>query len=208
MLKVFDENKHPFDNETGLVKCWSPLPWEHKDRFCDENSLEKPYFFVTCDNVRPLMYEDVTFHFQLLNSHANVMSDDYYVDIYKVHEITSWIDNDYNSFVKYKDKGNNLRKLHLYQGLPSNIEFANIQGEGDNMINTPTYKNGRVYINKTQYFDNVPLDIWEMQIGDDQPAKRWLKERKGLILTSDDILFYQKITYILYKTKEIMESID
>ena len=100
LLKVFDENKHPFDNETGLVKCWSPLPWEHKDRFCDENSLEKPYFFVTCDNVRPLMYEDVTFHFQLLNSHANVMSDDYYVDIYKVHENTSWIDNDYNSFVE------------------------------------------------------------------------------------------------------------
>ena len=115
---------------------------------------------------------------------------------------------DFNNFVKFKDKGNILRKLHLYQNLPSNIAFAILQGEGDNMIIKPTYKNGRVYINKKQYFDNVSLEIWEMQIGDDQPAERWLKERKGLILTPDDILFYQKIIYILYKTKEIMESID
>ena len=104
LLKVFDERKHPFDSETGLVKCWSPLPWEHKDRFCDENNLDKTYFFVTCDNVRPLMYEDVTFHFQLLNSRANVVSDDYYVDVYKIHDDTSWITNQYNDFVEtYKD---------------------------------------------------------------------------------------------------------
>ena len=100
LLKVFDERKHPFDEKTGLVKCWSPLPWEHKDRFCDGDVLEKTYFFVTCDNVRPLMFEDVTFHFQLLNSHANVMSDDYYVDIYKVHDDYSWITDDYSDFVK------------------------------------------------------------------------------------------------------------
>ena len=132
---------------------------------------------------------------------------------------------DYNEFLKgdfpkipypedcgqynfYKSKGNSLRKLHLYQDFPEDIIFANFCGEGDNIVSKVAYKDGKVYINKTQFFDNVSLDIWEMQIGDDQPAQRWLKERKGLMLTSDDLMFYQKIAYILHETKQIMDTID
>ena len=63
-------------------------------------------------------------------------------------------------------------------------------------------------MNQYQYFDNVSEDIWEMQIGDDQPAKRWLKERKGRTLSAADIRFYKSIAYILFKTKEIMGIID
>ena len=95
-----------------------------------------------------------------------------------------------------------------HQDFPEDIIFANFCGEGDNIVSKVAYKDGKVYINKTQFFDNVSLDIWEMQIGDNQPAQRWLKERKGLMLTSDDLMFYQKIAYILHETKQIMDTID
>ena len=37
---------------------------------------------------------------------------------------------------------------------------------------------GRVYINDTQYFDNVPKTVWNFYIGGYQPAQKWLKDRK------------------------------
>ena len=98
LLKVFDEQKHPFDEDTGLVKCWSPLLWEHKDRFC--NIVEEDYyFFVNSSTVRPLLYEPVDFEFTLLNNIGEkVEGYDFYVDIYKIHENTMWITDDYKSF--------------------------------------------------------------------------------------------------------------
>ena len=46
---------------------------------------------------------------------------------------------------------------------------------------------GRVYINKTQYFEGVPKDVWEFHIGGYQVCEKWLKDRKGRNLSSDDI---------------------
>jgi hypothetical protein len=37
---------------------------------------------------------------------------------------------------------------------------------------------GNVFINETQYFANVPKNVWEFYIGGYQPAQKWLKDRK------------------------------
>ena len=37
---------------------------------------------------------------------------------------------------------------------------------------------GRIWINESKYFDNVPLAAWEFYIGGYQPAQKWLKDRK------------------------------
>ncbi|MCF6182957.1 type ISP restriction/modification enzyme [Lutibacter sp.] len=67
---------------------------------------------------------------------------------------------------------------------------------------------GKVYINDTQYFDNVPLTAWEFYIGGYQPAQKWLKDRKGRILSFEDILHYQKIIVALSETNRLMKAID
>jgi len=54
------------------------------------------------------------------------------------------------------------------------------------------YKLGRVYINDTQYFGNVPELVWDFYIGGYQPAQKWLKDRKGRVLTHEDITHYQQ----------------
>jgi len=57
------------------------------------------------------------------------------------------------------------------------------------VVNKPSFKDGKVYINKIQYFDNVPEVVWNFYIGGYQPAQKWLKNRK---LEFDDIAHYQK----------------
>ena len=85
LLKVFDENKHPFDEETGLVECWSPLAWEHKDKFCDGSKDNGEYFFVNASTVRPIPMENIICYFNILDGLGRVIEDEeYIVDIYKV----------------------------------------------------------------------------------------------------------------------------
>jgi very-short-patch-repair endonuclease len=67
---------------------------------------------------------------------------------------------------------------------------------------------GKVYINDTQYFDNVPLIAWEFYIGGYQPAQKWLKDRKDHTLEFYDILRYQKIIVALTETDRLMKEID
>ncbi|MEA3451123.1 MAG: type ISP restriction/modification enzyme, partial [Bacteroidota bacterium] len=67
---------------------------------------------------------------------------------------------------------------------------------------------GRIWINETQYFENIPLTAWEFFIGGYQPAQKWLKDRKGRTLNFDDILHYQKIIVVLSETDRLMKEID
>lgn len=70
------------------------------------------------------------------------------------------------------------------------------------------YQKLKVFINDTQYFNNVPELAWNFFIGGYQPAQKWLKDRKGRILDYDDILHYQKIIVTLCETDRLMKEID
>jgi predicted helicase len=67
---------------------------------------------------------------------------------------------------------------------------------------------GQVWINKTQYFDGVPPRVWEFHIGGYQVAEKWLKDRKGRVLTYDDREHYKRIIAALGETASIMQRID
>ena len=84
LLKVFDETRHPFNEDTGLVKCWTPLPWEHKDRFCDANIMSKVYFVAVADNINPLLNEYVDVKFRLINSLGEDVNTPFKVDVFKL----------------------------------------------------------------------------------------------------------------------------
>ena len=66
----------------------------------------------------------------------------------------------------------------------------------------------RIYINPTQYFDQVPKVAWEFYIGGYQPAPKWLKDRKDQKLQFEDILHYQKIITTLTHTHHLMQEIS
>ncbi len=110
-----------------------------------------------------------------------------------------------DTFEHYRKYGEQLRKLHLMIEIPqSNVTFPI---GGNCVVDKPTYKNSRVYINKTQYFDNIPQTVWEFYIGGYQPAQKYLKDRKGRALTQEEVIHYEKIITVLLETDRIMKEI-
>lgn len=113
---------------------------------------------------------------------------------------------DQTEFEHYKECGHQLRELHLMHNVPeSAVTFTQ---EGSMVVEQIRRDGDRVYINDTQYFDNVPQTAWEFYIGGYQPAQKWLKDRKGRALSYDDKDHYRQIITVLLETKRIMDSID
>lgn len=67
---------------------------------------------------------------------------------------------------------------------------------------------GKVWINDTKYFDNVPKETWDLVISGYQPLDKWLKDRSNKALTGDEIRHFQKIVVALSRTSKLMEEID
>ena len=67
---------------------------------------------------------------------------------------------------------------------------------------------GKVYINSKQYFIGIPETIWNLNIGGYQVLEKWLKDRRGRMLTYDDLTHYQKVVVALTETIRIMKEID
>lgn len=57
-------------------------------------------------------------------------------------------------------------------------------------------------------FRGVPEAVWNFHIGGYQVCEKWLKDRKGRVLSQEDIEHYQKIIVALSETIRIMAEID
>ena len=68
--------------------------------------------------------------------------------------------------------------------------------------------NGQIWINDHQYFEGVSQLAWNFHIGGYRPAHKWIKDRKGTTLTTDEIVHYTKIITALEETHRIMNEID
>ena len=104
--------------------------------------------------------------------------------------------------------GKQIREIHLLESSVVDKYITQYPVDGDNIVAKPNYKDGRVYINDTQYFDHVSSIAWNFYIGGYQPAQKWLKDRKERKLEFEDILHYQKIIVALSETDRLMKEID
>ena len=67
---------------------------------------------------------------------------------------------------------------------------------------------GRIYINKTNYFEDIPEEIFEFYIGGYKVIDKYLKERKGKDLQIEEIQQVKNIAKIVAFTIEKMKIID
>lgn len=85
---------------------------------------------------------------------------------------------------------------------------------GDNCVQTVSYTPpqnnhlGQVWINAEQYFHGVAPETWTFTIGGYRPAEKWLKERKGRVLSCTDIDHYRRTCAALATTQHLMAAID
>ena len=119
--------------------------------------------------------------------------------------------------VLFNTPGDNMVSEVRYEVDPIGME--SLQGDkwverhsgatnGSDRIHDYVGKVGKVFINKTQYFENVPELAWNFFIGGYQPAQKWLKDRKNRTLTYDDIEHYRKIIAILVETHNLMQELE
>ena len=66
----------------------------------------------------------------------------------------------------------------------------------------------KVFINKEQYFEGIPKEVWEYRIGSYQVMEKYLKDRKGRKLSLDEINHYMKVAKAIRLTIELQQKID
>ena len=108
--------------------------------------------------------------------------------------------------------GKRLASLHVME--LKGDEAPAFPKVGDNRVERVLYAppsngvSGRVFINRDQYFEGVTPETWGFTIGGYRPAEKWLKDRKGRVLSDDDIDHYRQITAALVDTEHLMDEID
>lgn len=117
---------------------------------------------------------------------------------------------DKETFFKLVNLGRELRSLHLLESAKVNDFITTFSEAGSDTVEKKylKYRDGKVYINETQYFGNVPEIAWNFYIGGYQPAQKWLKDRQERRLSNTDIEHYQKMIVSLVETARIMGEID
>ncbi|MDO4879850.1 MAG: N-6 DNA methylase [Capnocytophaga sp.] len=111
----------------------------------------------------------------------------------------------------YASIGKRLRELHLLESPEVQSLITTYPVAGNNVVENilPSFgqeKVGSIYIDENQYFGEVPLLAWEAYIGGYQPAQKWLKDRKGITLSYEDIMHYQRLIKALLETENIINS--
>ena len=114
---------------------------------------------------------------------------------------------DWENFHDLVEMGEELRQLHLMEDLPSKTGIS-FPAAGTLQVDCYSWEQNRVYINSEQFFEGVPESAWNFYIGGYQPAQKWLKDRKGMTLSFEDVKHYQCIIYVLQQTERLMQEID
>jgi type I restriction-modification system DNA methylase subunit len=131
---------------------------------------------------------------------------------------------DHKLFIEMAKFGEELAAIHLLKSPLLDKTFSKFEISGDNVVKKVQYSSvgaglapapkdnsipkGNVFINDSQYFSNIPTEVWEYQIGGYQVMAKWLKDRKGRALSLDDIRHYIRVAKALQLTIEMQNKID
>jgi predicted helicase len=118
--------------------------------------------------------------------------------------------------------GRELVGLHLLRTdgakafVAMEVRFAGA-GEARVAKGFPKFENGKVMINASRWFEDVPRETWDFRIGGYQVLEKWLKDRAatggktpspGRVLSEEDILHYRRVVVALTETRRLMVEID
>jgi len=103
------------------------------------------------------------------NANANLLSLNLYSKERYILELRHFAripcTNNEQLFNKLAQKGQRLIDLHLLK-LDFNNNIASFPVTSpDYSVTKVNYENQKVWINKTTFFDNIPLDVWNYYIG-------------------------------------------
>jgi predicted helicase len=117
---------------------------------------------------------------------------------------------EYKLFNKLAEKGEGLVELHLLKSKKLVKPIARCEGSGDLRVDKVTYdqNKARVHINAKKWFAGIPSEVWEYHIGGYQVLEKWLKDRKGKGLSSEEVVHYTRVVTAIAETINIQRSLD
>jgi hypothetical protein len=113
-------------------------------------------------------------------------------------------------FEKLSKLGCQLIDYHLmrFDYIDTNyMQYGNYISNSDNIVEKAEFINGKLFINKIDYFENVPEDVWNFNIGGYQVLSKYLKDRKGKDIFME-FSHIENVIRILAFTIRQMEIID
>ena len=126
---------------------------------------------------------------------------------------------DFDSFQALAKIGEKLVALHLMEASELDRSEIKFPVHGDHVVKkmrvaerylppAPNEQNGRVHLNDREYFDNVPTEAWEFRVGGYQPAFKWLDDRAGRTLSTDEITHYARMIAAMRETVALLPELD
>lgn len=106
--------------------------------------------------------------------------------------------------------GGELTALHLLESPQLAQPISEFIGGRHFEIEKISWSANTVWIDRAQTsgFNGVPEKVWNFHIGGYQVCEKWLKDRKGRVLSEDHIAHYQKVLVALSETIRLMAEID
>jgi len=120
-------------------------------------------------------------------------------------------------------RGAELAALHLLESPALDTPITRFTARSDdfsrpqaaeavstNLVATgyPRYDHDTVWVNPSAGFAGMPEAVWQFQVGGYQVCHKWLKDRRGRVLTTEDTTHYGKIVVALNETIRLMGEID
>ncbi len=106
--------------------------------------------------------------------------------------------------------GGQLTALHLLESPRLDKPIIEFVGSRHSEIEKISWSRNTLWVNKAQTtgFQGVREEVWNFHIGGYQVCAKWLKDRKGRSLSTEDISHYQKVVVALSETILLMAEID
>ena len=115
-----------------------------------------------------------------------------------------------NMFRALERLGGELTSLHLMESPKLDEPLASYSGAASPEVDKVSYAREAVWLDSTHTcgFRGVSPAVWNFHIGSYRICEKWLKDRKGRVLSEDDIDHYRKIIVALSQTIRLMQEID
>ncbi|MBA7497926.1 hypothetical protein ES704_00660 [subsurface metagenome] len=180
-----------------------------KEREERKPNINHELFKILSDTYKNQPSSEEIFYYIYATLYSNIYRKKY-EEFLKIYFPRIPFTRNYNLFKEMAEFGERLVDLHLLKSTELDPPLCKFQGKGDNRVEEIKYdeKEKRIYFNEKQYFEGIPQDIWQYQIGSYQVCRKWLKDRKGRCLSLEDIKHYCKMITALQKTIEIQQGID
>jgi len=119
------------------------------------------------------------------------------------------VSKDEEFFSALSELGRKIVQLHTmnFGNTKSIVKFPT---RGSNEVGLIKYitDSKEIMINHDQSFTNIPLKVWEYEVGGHQVLSKWLKARKGRTLISVEIQEFKNIAYAIEQSIDVQSSID